>query len=225
MLIKELSPLNTLSMTEIMLELPLWLDIAAMSTTAVFGAATARSRNVPIAGTLIAGILTGALGGVARDLLLGLQPAAISGPHYLPWIVFAAVLGAVLFYGFISKKLPYLILHGVAIGLLIVIGCQKAIAHQAPFISVILCGVFTATVGGMALDALTQHRATVFSQAHWFASALILGSIFFSILTININFYIAAVFATALVATLYVTSVVRGWSSPKWPNESNDMSA
>ena len=211
-------------MTEIMPELPLWLDVTAMSTTAIFGAATARSRNVPISGTLIAGILTGAAGGMVRDLLLGLQPVAISGPYYLPWIVFAAVLGAFLFYGFVSKRLPYLILHGIAIGLLIVIGCQKALAHQAPYVSVILCGVFTATAGGMALDALTQHRSAVFSQAHWFATALIIGCVTFLILTININFYIAAFVATALVATLFVVSVIRDWPSPKWPNESNDMS-
>ena len=211
-------------MTEIMPELPLWLDVTAMSTTAIFGAATARSRNVPISGTLIAGILTGAAGGMVRDLLLGLQPVAISGPYYLPWIVFAAVLGAFLFYGFVSKRLPYLILHGIAIGLLIVIGCQKALAHQVPYISVILCGVFTATAGGMALDALTQHRSAVFSQAHWFATALIIGCVTFLTLTININFYIAAFVATALVATLYVVSVIRDWPSPKWPNESSDMS-
>jgi uncharacterized membrane protein YeiH len=212
-------------MTEIIPALPLWVDVLAMSTTAVFGAATARSRNVPISGTLIAGILTGAAGGMVRDVLLGLEPVAISGPYYLPWMIFSAVVGAFLFYGFISQRLPYLILHGLAIGLLIVIGCQKALTHDAPFLSVILCGVLTATAGGMALDALTQHRSAVFSQAHWFATALIIGCIVFSVLTIYIGFYIAAPVATLLVATLYVMSVTRNWPSPKWPNESDDMSA
>jgi uncharacterized membrane protein YeiH len=150
-------------MIEIMPVLPLWVDVFAISTTAVFGAATARSRNVPIAGTLFVGILYGAAGGMVRDLLLGLEPVAITGPYYLPWILFSAVIGAFLFYRFISKKLIYLILRGVAIGLLIAIGCQKALIHGVPFVSIILCGVLTATVGGMALDALTEHRSAVFS--------------------------------------------------------------
>jgi uncharacterized membrane protein YeiH len=60
--------------------LPLWVDVTAMSTTAMYGAATARSRNVPVAGTLFAGILGGAAGGIVRDLLLGLEPIAITGP-------------------------------------------------------------------------------------------------------------------------------------------------
>jgi len=205
--------------------LPLWVDVTAMSTTAMYGAATARSRNVPIAGTLFAGILTGAAGGMVRDLLLGLEPVAISGPYYLPWILFAAVIGAFLFYGFISQKLPYLILRGIAIGLLISIGCQKALMHEAPFVSIILCGVLTATAGGMALDALTSHRSAVFSQAHWFATSLIIGSLVFYSLTITTNFYIATASAVLVTASLYVLSVVRNWPSPKWPNESDDMSA
>ncbi len=205
--------------------LPLWVDVTAMSTTAMYGAATARSRNVPIAGTLFAGILTGAAGGMVRDLLLGLEPVAISEPYYLPWILFAAVIGAFLFYGFISQKLPYLILRGIAIGLLISIGCQKALMHEAPFVSIILCGVLTATAGGMALDALTSHRSAVFSQAHWFATSLIIGSLVFYGLTITTNFYIATASAVLVTASLYVLSVVRNWPSPKWPNESDDMSA
>ncbi len=212
-------------MTDLLPVLPLWVDVTAMSTTAIYGAATARSRNVPISGTLFAGILTGAAGGMVRDLLLGLEPVAIIGPYYLPWILFASVLGAFLFYRFVSQEVPYLMLRGVAIGLLIAIGCQKALIHEVPFVSIILCGVLTATAGGMALDALTGHRSAVFSQAHWFATALIIGSLVFYGLTITTSFYIATAVAVIVTALLYVTSVIRKWPSPKWPNEGNDMSA
>ncbi len=212
-------------MVETMPSLPLWVDVTAMATTAMYGAATARSRNVPIAGTLFAGILGGAAGGIVRDLLLGLQPVAITGPYYFPWILVSAVFGVFFFYKFISAKVPYLVLKGVAIGLLISIGCQKALIHEVPFVSVILCGVLTATVGGMAIDTLTQHRATVFSQAHWFATALIIGSLVFYGLTISVNFYVATAGATITAAVLYVTSVLRNWPSPTWPEEGSDMSA
>ena len=205
--------------------LPLWVDVTTMSITALYGAATARSRNVPISGTLIAGILCGAAGGMVRDLLLGLEPVAISGPYYLPWILFASVIGAFLFYRFISKKIPYLVLRGIAIGLLIAIGCQKALIHEVPFVSIILGGVLTATAGGMALDALTGHRSAVFSQAHWFATALIMGSLVFYGLTVTTNFYIATPIAVLVTAALYVLSVIRNWPSPKWPNESDDTSS
>jgi uncharacterized membrane protein YeiH len=94
-----------------------------------------------------------------------------------------------------------------------------------PFVSIILCGVLTATVGGMAIDTLTRHRAAVFSQAHWFATALIIGSLVFYGLTISTDFYIATAGATITTAVLYVTSVLRNWPSPTWPKEDTDMSA
>lgn len=102
-------------MIETMPTLPLWVDVTAMSTTAIYGAATARSRNVPISGTLFAGILGGAAGGMARDLLLGLEPIAITGPYYLPWILVATVFGAFFFYNFISQKVPFLVLKGLSL--------------------------------------------------------------------------------------------------------------
>jgi len=212
-------------MVETLPTLPLWVDVTAMATTAIYGAATARSRNVPIAGTLFAGILGGAAGGMARDLLLGLEPIAITGPYYFPWILVATVFGAFFFYNFISQKVPFLVLKGVAIGLLISIGCQKALMHGVPFVSIILCGVLTATVGGMVIDALSLHRAAVFSQAHWFATALIIGSLVFYGLTITTHFYIATAGATLTAAALYVTSALRNWPSPTWPKEDKDMSA
>ena len=162
---------------------------------------------------------------MVRDLLLGQKPVAIFGPYYLPWILFATLIGAFLFYRFISTRVPYLVLRGVAMGLLICIGCQKALIFEAPFVSIILCGVLTASVGGMALDALTSHRSAVFSQAHWFASALISGSLVFYGLTLYTTFYLATALAVPLTAALYVTSVLRNWPSPRWPYESNDMSA
>jgi hypothetical protein len=39
------------------------------------------------------------------------------------------------------------------------------------------------------------------------------------------NFYFATTVAVLLTASLYVLSVIRNWPSPKWPNESDDMSA
>jgi hypothetical protein len=65
----------------------------------------------------------------------------------------------------------------------------------------------------------------VFSQAHWFATSLIIGSLVFYGLTITTNFYIATASAVLVTASLYVLSVIRNWPSPKWPNESDDMSA
>lgn len=205
--------------------LPLWLEITAMSASALYGAAVARSRNVPVSGTLFAGILTGLGGGMARDVLLGLEPVAMTGPLFIPAIAIATVIGALVFYRVIAITLPNLLLHGLVFGLLISIGCQKALVHGVPAASAVLCGVLTASVGGMAVDVLTRHRASAFSQAHWVLTSLLIGSIAYYGSTLMAGDYAATGVAIVVTTTLFTTSVLRNWPSPKWPGEGMDMSA
>ena len=205
--------------------LPLWIEIAAMAVSALYGAAVARSRNVPVSGTLFAGILTGLGGGMVRDVLLGLEPVAITGVQFIPAITVATVIGALVFYRIIAITVPNLLLHGLVFSLLISIGCQKAMVHGAPLASVVLCGVLTASVGGMAVDVLTRHRAAAFSQAHWVLTSLLIGSLAYWLAAVSLGDYAATLAAILVTTTLFTVSVLRDWPSPKWPGENTDMSA
>ncbi len=196
-----------------------------MMTTAAYGAAVGRSRNAPIFGTLFSGLLMGLGGGMARDLLLGLQPVAISEWIFIPSILIAALFGALFFYKLVSQEVPNLVIDGIAVGLLIGIGAQKAMVHGAPFFSIILCGVLTASVGGMIVDMLTRHRATVVSQAHWFASALTVGTLCYWAVSAFINPYLGVAISVLVTTLLRVFSVTRNWPSPKWSGEGDDMNA
>lgn len=203
--------------------LPIWLDVAAMMTVAAYAAAVARSRNAPIYGTLLSGTLVGLGGGMTRDVLLGLEPVAISEWFYIPAILLAALFGALLFYKLVSQQVPNLLISGIAMGLLISIGAQKAMVHGAPFFSIILCGVFTASVGGMMVEVLTKHRATVVSQAHWFGTALTVGALCYWAVSLYINPYLGVATAIIVTALLRVLSVTQNWPSPKWSGEGDDM--
>jgi uncharacterized membrane protein YeiH len=196
-----------------------------MAVSALYGAAVARSRNVPVSGTLFAGILTGLGGGMVRDVLLGLEPVAITGVQFIPAITVATVIGALVFYRIIAITVPNLLLHGLVFSLLISIGCQKAMVHGAPLASVVLCGVLTASVGGMAVDVLTRHRAAAFSQAHWVLTSLLIGSLAYWLAAVSLGDYAATLAAILVTTTLFTVSVLRDWPSPKWPGESTDMSA
>ena len=150
--------------------LPVWIELMAMMTTAVYGAAVARSRNAPIYGTLLAGVLMGLGGGMTRDMLLNLKPVAIYTWYYIPAILGASVIGALFFSNLIKQQIPNLLIDGIAMGLLISIGAQKALVYEAPIFSALVCGIATASIGGLVVDALTVNRATVIRQAHWFAN-------------------------------------------------------
>lgn len=199
--------------------LPVWLELSAMMVTAVFGAAVARSRNAPIYGTLLAGVLMGLGGGMTRDMLLNLKPVAIYTWYYIPAILSASVLGALFFANLIKQQIPNLLIDGVAMGLLISIGAQKALVYEAPIFSALVCGIATASIGGMIVDALTVNRATVIRQAHWFGSALAIGTISYLICSIYFNFYAGVVAAVVVTTTLRVLSVTKNWASPYWFNQ------
>ncbi len=162
---------------------------------------------------------------MARDILLGLEPVAITGPLFLPAIVVASIIGALFFYRIVAITVPGLLLHGLVFGLLISIGCQKALVHGVPVLSVILCGVITASIGGMAVDALTRHRASAFSQAHWVLTSLLIGSGAYYATNLMAGDYAATAVAIVVTTALFTTSVLRNWPSPRWPGESMDMSA
>ena len=56
---------------------PTWVDVTAMAVGAAFGAATGRNRRLPLLAVLAAGVISGLAGGMIRDVLLGLEAAAI----------------------------------------------------------------------------------------------------------------------------------------------------
>ncbi len=200
--------------------LPIWFDVTAMSVNCLFGAAVARNRNAPIFATIMAGLLVGLGGGMVRDMLLGLEPAAISGWYYIPCGILGAIIGALVFHRVVAMTNGFLIANGLTLGVLVTIGAQKALDYQAPIISAIALGVVTASFGGMLADVFAGYRASAFRQAHWVASSLVCGSIVFVAVTLLLGFWVAVVLSVATTATLRFVSQKKNWPSPHWPKES-----
>lgn len=199
--------------------LPVWLSLGAMCINGAFGAAVARSRFSPVFGVLLAGIVVGLGGGMVRDVLLGTEPVAIKEPFYIPAVLVASALGALLFFRNVAQKRVYLIAQGVAMGLLVSVGAQKALELNTPFFAAVLLGVLTASAGGAITDMLTAHRVALLSQAHWLGMALTVGTVLFIPLSLYVNFYLAVVVAIVVVATLRVVSVERDWPSVSFPGD------
>lgn len=200
--------------------LPVWFQLAAMTVNTMFGAALARSRNVPIFGTIFAGLLVGFGGGIVRDMLLGLEPVAISNPYFLPVGVVGAVIGALLFSKIVTTDKVDVLIHGAVLGLLVTIGAEKALSYDAPLFSAMALGVITASFGGMLADVMCGQRATIAKQAHWVASALVVGSTLFVAISITLDFWVATLASMIAVSLLLYVSQKRDWPSPHWPRES-----
>ena len=198
--------------------LPVWLEVLAMCVIGAVGAAIARRREAQIYGTLFAGIVVGLGGGMVRDVLLNTRPVAIANWVYIPSVLAAAVIGA-LAYGFLTTRLPvFVFVQGLALGLLVTIGCQRALDLGVPVPSVLLLGLLTATAGGIILDAMSARRSSVIStKVGWMASALFIGAVVFWLLSDYVSFPVAVVACVVVVTALRVLTVERGWPAPEWP--------
>lgn len=190
-----------------------------MAVAAAFAAHVARERRVPLFGVLLAGLVGGLGGGMLRDVLLGLEPAAITTWYYVPVVLAAAVVGALSVQKVHFSRLPYVAAQGVAIGLLIGIGVQKAVEYRTPAPAAILLGVITGTFGGVFDDLLTGRRAVVMADDHWLLGVVALGAAVFWALTIYVAFYAAVVATVVIVTSLRVLSVHLGWTSPVFPGD------
>ena len=102
--------------------LPDWIDVSAMAIAAAFGAAAGRNRGLPLLAVLAVGIIAGIVGGMIRDVLLGLEAAAIKNWYNIPAVLLAAVVGGFLAHRLMQGHAAYVLVRGVAIGLLINIG-------------------------------------------------------------------------------------------------------
>jgi uncharacterized membrane protein YeiH len=193
-----------------------------MAVGALFGAHAAHHRSVPLFGVLVAGVVCGLGGGIARDLLLGLEPAAIANWYYVPAILAAAALGGLTAHWVSLSALPYVSTQAVALGLLITIGVQKALAYHTPAPSAMLIGVVAATTGAAVADLLTHRRVAIMGEGGWLLGAIVVGAVVFWLFTIYVAFYLAVVVTILVVVGVRVVSVHFGWTAPFFPGHDSE---
>ena len=198
-------------------ELPAWLDVGAMVVSAAFGAHVARLRRIALLGVLLEGVVVGLGGGIARDVLLGLEPAAITNWYYIPAVLIAALLGGAVVRRVTTTRLLFVAAQAFAIRLLIGIGVQKAVVYDTPAPGAILLGVITGAFGGAFADVLAGRQAAMLRERHWLLSAIVIGAVVFWLCTEYVAFYAAVVITVIIVVGLRVVSVRLDWTDPSFP--------
>jgi uncharacterized membrane protein YeiH len=190
------------------LHVPLWIDLAAVAVGALAGAAIAAREELDVFGALLLAVVMGLGGGIIRDLLLGVRPAAVTSPYYLPTVAVAALAG--LLFTSLMRRLRalFVVLEALSDGLFMVVGVGKALYFNVPDVSAIFVGVCAAVGGGILADLLSGRPAAVIQRGPWNATAALVGaSVYVTLDALNVDIGVSQAVGFLVVVAMRLSSL------------------
>jgi uncharacterized membrane protein YeiH len=160
---------------EIDRDLILALSLAGTFVFGLTGGLAAVQARLDIVGMVVLAIVVGLAGGITRDLLIGVPPAAFRDWIYL---VVAAAAGIVTF--FAHARLARLereiaVLDAAGLALFCVTGATTALNDDVAAVPAIIVGVITAVGGGLLRDVLVG-RVPMVLHSDLYAIPALLGA-------------------------------------------------
>jgi uncharacterized membrane protein YeiH len=133
-------------------------------------------------GAAFTGFVTAIGGGSLRDILLGSHPLVWVNDINFFYAILLGVITSLIFFNWVLKLRRTMLLFDMAgIALFTIVGVEKSLSLGArPEIAAIM-GVFTAVMGGVIRDTLTNKTPVIFSK-EVYATACLAGAILYLIL-------------------------------------------
>lgn len=177
-----------------------FLDLLGTAAFAISGALFAMNKKMDPFGVFIIAFVTAVGGGTLRDMLIDRNPVAWMDDLTYVYVIFIAVILAII----LRKKISYLskslfLFDTIGLGIFTIIGTEIGVqSNLHPIISVSL-GMLTATFGGVIRDTLSNEIPLIFHK-EIYATACIIGSVTYLLLNeFNIDRNIIHILTTIIV--------------------------
>ncbi|MUP47217.1 trimeric intracellular cation channel family protein [Gramella sp. BOM4] len=184
-------------------------DLLGTVAFAISGALAAMNRRMDLFGIFIIGFVTATGGGTLRDVLIGQTPVNWMHNLFYVYLIGLSVIIAIIF----RNKLEYLkkslfLFDTIGLGVFTITGVETGIQNGlAPLISIALGGM-TGAFGGVIRDILCNEIPVIFRKAELYATACIIGGLFFVIMyryEVNIDIiYVVTSLTVILIRLLAV---------------------
>ena len=189
---------------------------------AASGAMVGLSKKMDIFGVAVLGLVTAVGGGVIRDSVLGLTPpATFQNPVYALVAIFVSlILFVPAVRRFLFKKQgiyekTMLFMDSVGLGIFTAVGIEVALlARYESIFLLFFVGMITGIGGGILRDVLAGDTPYIFVK-HFYASASLMGALFFVFLWKITDQGTAFLGCTLLVTILRLLAAKFRWSLPK----------
>lgn len=152
---------------------------------AISGSLAMRDKEHDMFGAGFTGFITAIGGGSLRDILLGSYPLVWIGDIYFLYAIIAGILAALVFSRTLSKlRKTFFLFDTLGIGFFTVLGVEKALSVGAGPEIAALMGMFSAVMGGVIRDTLTNEIPILFRK-EIYASACLFGAILY----LSLNYF------------------------------------
>jgi uncharacterized membrane protein YeiH len=186
------------------------LELLGTFFFAISGALAIQDHHDDLFGAGFTGFVTAIGGGTLRDMMLGSYPLVWIGDINFLYSIFAGVLVAYFFYTVLVKlKRTFLFFDTLGISFFTILGVEKALSlGVGPEIAAIM-GMFTAIMGGVIRDVLTNETPVLFRK-EIYATACLAGAVLYLLLfkagvdrDINLTLSIVIIFIIRILAVKY----------------------
>jgi uncharacterized membrane protein YeiH len=199
------------------------LELIGTGFFAISGALAANDKAQPDwFGAGFIGFITAIGGGSLRDILLGSYPLVwIHDINFVFAIILGVIMASVFFKTLIKLRKAFFFFDTIGIAMFTIVGTEKAMSMGVNPIIAAIMGMFSAVMGGVIRDVLTNEIPVIFKK-EIYATACLFGAILYLCLEYlgcerNLNFLVSAL----LIIIIRIVAVKKNLSIPKFIKERN----
>lgn len=194
------------------------LEVIGTGFFAISGALAANDKAEPDwFGASFIGFITSIGGGSLRDILLGSYPLVwIHDINFMYAIFIGVILASFFFKELIRLRKTFFLFDTIGIAMFTIVGTEKALSLGVNPIIAAIMGMFSAVMGGVIRDVLTNEIPIIFKK-EIYATACLFGAIAYLELGYlglerNTNFILSAL----LIIVIRIIAVKMNLSLPKF---------
>lgn len=196
-------------------------ELLGTSFFAISGAIAASEKSSPDwFGVTFISFITAIGGGSLRDVLLGAYPIVWVGDIHLVYAILAGIIIARIGYSLFRRlRKTFFIFDTIGIALFTVVGTEKALSLGSGAFTAAIMGMFTAVMGGVLRDLLTNEVPVIFHKEVYATACLAGAFTYLGLYHVHVPRDLNFLLSGALIVIIRIIAVRYNLSLPRFPNK------